>query len=413
MKQLRLWHARYRGKDGQWRPVRTWSVAVRDHRTPVHRFVKFSIGPSRTVAERVGAKVQDLLNDLSTDKSNPDLVAWLQTHAPRHVQRRLVAEGILPSTSTKDPKPMKVTLAEFQQHVIEQAKRSRIKKDRTGDTSGRTVTARIKKMVTGCEFKTLSDVTADKINIFIDQAKVSQQTKHFYGAAARRFLSWCVDQGHLDHGVLRDLRAFKPAKNYGRCFQVAEFEGLLQAARTGPTRYGLTGWERFLLYQTALVTGFRRAELAALTVGDLDLPGCRVFLKADLTKNGDQAAQYITPDLRDLLIDHIRGKLPGVRLFEGWDWHGSGKMVADDCKAAGIEVINSQGRLNLHSIRHTTGTFLLSQGVQVKTVQAIMRHKTFSLTMDRYAHHLDGAVQRAVNKMPIVGLVQQTTEATA
>ena len=75
-------------------------------------------------------------------------------------------------------------------------------------------------------------------------------------------------------------------------------------------------------------------------------------------------------------------------------------MVKEDCEAAGIEHENHKGKLTLHSLRHTCGSHLLANGVHPKEVQEILRHKTFSLTMDRYGHSLDGYKRNAVNRLP-------------
>jgi len=111
-----------------------------------------------------------------------------------------------------------------------------------------------------------------------------------------------------------------------------------------------------------------------------------------------EAEQYITPETGELLREYVRGKMPNVQLFPIHD--KSSKMVQADCAAAGIEVENHKGKLGLHSLRHTCGSYLLAHGVRPKEVQEILRHKDFRLTMNRYGHLLDGEKRKAVNKMP-------------
>ena len=152
----------------------------------------------------------------------------------------------------------------------------------------------------------------------------------------------------------------------------------------------------------AVESGLRRGELRSLTVASVDLKGLRIFVKGGpdgATKNKDEATQYITPETGELLREYIKGKMPNVPLSPTIH-HRSGKMVRQDCEAAGIEAENHKGKLGLHSLRHTCGSYLLAHGVHPKEVQEIMRHKDYGLTMNRYGHSLDGYKRQAVNKLP-------------
>ena len=55
--------------------------------------------------------------------------------------------------------------------------------------------------------------------------------------------------------------------------------------------------------------------------------------------------------------------------------------------------------LDFHSLRHTCGAWLASTGEAAKTVQAVMRHSSITLTMDRYGHLLPGTESRAADKL--------------
>ena len=91
--------------------------------------------------------------------------------------------------------------------------------------------------------------------------------------------------------------------------------------------------------------------------------------------------------------------MPSVPLFPTIPVH-SAMMVRADCEDAGVEAENHKGKLGLHSLRHSCGSYLLAHGVHPRDVQEIMRHKDYGLTMNRYGHQLDGYKQQAVNKLP-------------
>jgi len=72
-----------------------------------------------------------------------------------------------------------------------------------------------------------------------------------------------------------------------------------------------------------------------------------------------------------------------------------------DLEAAGIPVEDDSGRLvDFHALRHTFITNLVNAGVHPRTVQALARHSTISLTMDRYTHLSIAGQTRALEALP-------------
>ncbi|MCA9179087.1 MAG: tyrosine-type recombinase/integrase [Planctomycetales bacterium] len=57
---------------------------------------------------------------------------------------------------------------------------------------------------------------------------------------------------------------------------------------------------------------------------------------------------------------------------------------------------NHEGqKLNVHSLRHTCGAWLGQAGVNIKTVQTVMRHKSIQQTLDTYGHLMPGMMDVA------------------
>jgi hypothetical protein len=64
-------------------------------------------------------------------------------------------------------------------------------------------------------------------------------------------------------------------------------------------------------------------------------------------------------------------------------------MFRADLEAAGIEYQDEAGLVaDFHALRHTFITNLANGGVHPKIAQALARHSTITLTMDRYSHTL-------------------------
>jgi integrase len=154
-----------------------------------------------------------------------------------------------------------------------------------------------------------------------------------------------------------------------------------------------TGRERALIYKMLTLTGLRRGELAALTVGDIHLDESFAFvaLPASSAKNRQEAEiplrDDLTKDLRYWVAEKSRmhqaaaeelleGVLPMAarksetpateRLF-----HVPRQLVKTfdrDLKVAGIPKTDDRGRtLDIHALRHSFASLLSAGGVAPRT----------------------------------------------
>jgi integrase len=392
----------YKNKGGKHKEIKKFWIEVVDRREKGFRKVlRFPASESESLSEKLGGKIQELIDYAAMDNPNPKLIDWFQDYAPKKLQERLIEVGLLPPSVKDADKPLIDYLPDFQQAIFQESQKSRQKKVSTTDAQARTTIARVRKLIDGCGFKRWRDVSSEKVNEYVGGRPdgISQQTAHFYVQSFRRFAGWMQERGYIDKAP--KINSVSVPRNYGRAFELDEFERLLEAAKTGPEHYGLTGHQRYILYLLACETGLRRGELRSLTVASIDLKTSCLFVKGADTKNKDEAVQYFTPETGRLLQEYIRGKMPNVKLFPIHD--KSSKMIQTDCEAAGIEVENHKGKLNFHSLRHTCGSYLAAHGVEPKLVMEIMRHKDINLTMSRYTHLLSGQKQNAVNKLPRFG----------
>mgnify|MGYP002336358455 CR=1 FL=1 len=79
-------------------------------------------------------------------------------------------------------------------------------------------------------------------------------------------------------------------------------------------------------------------------------------------------------------------------------------------EAAGIPYRDDAGLVaDFHCLRHTFITNLAADGVHPKTAQALARHSTITLTMDRYSHSLVEEQTAALEVLP--NLTGPATEA--
>jgi len=94
---------------------------------------------------------------------------------------------------------------------------------------------------------------------------------------------------------------------------------------------------------------------------------------------------------------------PGVRLGQMvpewamppyWPNAGMEDHVRPAARRAGIGK-----RLGWHTLRHTFGTLIKSQGTDVATTQALMRHANASITLDRYVQAVTPAKREAQSRI--------------
>ena len=149
---------------------------------------------------------------------------------------------------------------------------------------------------------------------------------------------------------------------------------------------GMSGEDRFMVYLTALGTGFRRGELASLEAGSFDLEGTppTVTVAAGYSKRRRTDRQPIRKDLADRLRPWLAKKAGGT-LFRIPD--KSCEMIRKDLAAAEVPYKDSAGGFaDFHALRHTFVSRLVRRGASVKAAQELARHSSPLLTLGRYAH---------------------------
>lgn len=145
-----------------------------------------------------------------------------------------------------------------------------------------------------------------------------------------------------------------------------------------------------------LHTGARKSEVFRLQWEDVDLNGRKI--RFGTRKTGHMGMEYswvpMTVELRDALIEH---KLKSTSSFVFLD-HATGKpfmrrwqTMPNLCKKAGVKPFG------FHAIRHLSATILAHAGLDIPSVQAVLRHKDPNTTA-RYIKNL-GVVPDKINRV--------------
>jgi integrase len=275
----------------------------------------------------------------------------------------------------------------------------------------------------------LADVSADGLNLYsasLRKSDKSPRTIASYIQAAKGFTRWALTNGKLVSDPLVTIKkpnAESDRRLVRRYLTHEEWTWLDSTTRQSQERFGMTGQERVVLYSLAIQTGLRSSELRSLTRGSLFLKGPKPYItvKAADTKNSKQAKQYIQIELATELLGLASKKLAGAKVFNLPHESTIVDMIREDIdRARGkwletikepqqrleaeqggfLSTLNGEGQsLDFHALRHTCGTWLAQAGVDIKTVQTIMRHSTIVLTLDRYGHLYEGAESDAIAKV--------------
>ena len=256
----------------------------------------------------------------------------------------------------------------------------------------------------------LTPESVEKFSTKLRDTGRSNRTIAYYIGIAKQFARWLRRTNRLATNPLEVIN--KPSAKSGR---VVKRRMLLPAE--WPWLKAASG-DRALLYETAIQTGLRANELRAIRpsrmVLDTDHP--HILIPNDSTKDKNLAKQYITVDLAQRLkaikpysqnqffrlpskyntADMIRGDLALAR--SAWESRPD-KSDSDPTNDFLLPANHAGDSLDFHALRHTCGAWLALQGVHPKTIQAVMRHKSITLTMDTYGHLFPGAEPEAVAKM--------------
>ena len=252
------------------------------------------------------------------------------------------------------------------------------------------------------------------------------------GIGARRHNAILAAWGGFFRWAVRERRAYEnpvvhiarlseriDKRHERRALTPDEARRLMAAAVAGGERAGMAGAERSLFYRTMLETGLRLNETKTLTRGNVAADTLTV--NAGFSKHRREDVLPIRKDLAAALTEHGAHKAPAARLFNVPDRWRMLDAFKDDLAAAGIPYQDADGKYaDIHALRHTFISTLGAAGVNPKTMQALARHSTVALTLDKYTHLRLGDEVAAIAQLPnyatpaaAVGLRTGTDDAPA
>ena len=378
-----------------------YTIQGRDHHNVRRQMPAYR---DKALSEELGRHVARLVEYKRQKAPLPPLLAaWVHGLAP-DIKDRLAGFGLLEAHT----RPLNEHLTDYKAHLEA--------KGNTEQYVQQTIN-RVCCLIDGCRFRYWADVQASKAQQFIAALKSSKTqaatalTQNYYLRDLKSFARWAVRDGRLPESPIEHMRPLSASKvrndrrHERRALTVHEAQRLLSMAHQGPERYGMDGPARSLAYRLCIETGLRSSELRSLTRAAFDLSHDEptVTVQAAYTKNRQEAMIPLRAETAVLLVGHLATKTPSAPAFNMPAKDQVIDMLKADLRDAGIpyRIDPKHGKVvDLHSLRHTTGSWLAAAGVHPKVFQRIMRHSTITLTMDRYTHAFKGDEAEAVNKLP-------------
>jgi integrase len=176
----------------------------------------------------------------------------------------------------------------------------------------------------------------------------------------------------------------------------------------------------YALYQLVAYRGLRRGEACGLHWADVDLPGQQMTIRWQIVQHGwstalerpktdsSEAVVALDTDTVDALTAH-RTRQRRERLAAGPNWVHTGLVfttpTGEALHPAGVtdhfHHLTRQAGLppiRLHDLRHGAATLALAAGVDMKVVQAMLRHSSITVTADTYTSVLPDLARNAAEK---------------
>ena len=435
---MRVFRATYKDRSGRKREADKWYVEFVDHDGRPRRLPGFS---DKQQAETLGRKIEKLI-ECKQNRETPgrELSAWLET-LPARMQAKLAAWGVIDGCKVAASKPLTEHLKDFQAALIAKG---------TGQQHAETTTGRVRRLFTDCGFVHWSNLDATAIVAKLaDWRKpdpegkpgTSIQTSNYHVQSVKQFCAWMVRDGRATQSPVRHLtgqNAKTDRRHERRAFAVEELRWLLSITAGGPERLGMAGEDRAVLYRLAVETGLRSNELRSLTRSSFDFrtEPATVTVAAGYSKRRREDTLPLLAGTATLLRAFVATKLPAARVFNLPRPEMVVKMLRRDLEAARVAWLeDAAGNLKLlsereqsdfliyrdaaervadfHSFRHTFISNLARGGCHPKLAQALARHSTITLTMDRYSHTVLGEQSDALAALPdLSGPVGQQQRAT-
>jgi len=298
-----------------------------------------------------------------------------------------LAEQVLKDVQTKIAKKeylgileeKKILFEDFSEHYLEYSKANK-----SFSTYWRRDRFSVNNLLSAFKGKYLFEITPQMIEKYKASRleKVEPATVNRELACLKHMYTKAIEWGYVRTNPVKAVKLLKEPPGRLRYLRPEEVGALTKAC---------SDYMRPIVVM-ALNTGMRKSEILNLKWKDVDLKNRKITVIN--TKNNESRVIPINQTLFEELIP-LSQKANGEYVFSdrnGHPFRDIKKGFTAALKRAGIE------NFRFHDLRHTFGSHLVMQGVDIKTVQQVMGHRQIKMTM-RYSHLSPEYVQEAIGRL--------------
>ncbi len=332
--------------------------------------------------QRLADNIQRLLDSKASNAPLTDeLQKWLVEELPVKIRDEFIKFDLLDASRMSAGNTLDEYIEEFKDYMT--------KKERDPKHIKATISS-LKRLFGACSFNNWNDITADKLKNHLDELRdrgkgISKRTYNGYLKTAKHFCKWLAKQlrtisplGYID-GLDNEST---DRRHERRAATSDELRRLLETTRNSESRFGLTGYERSLVYWLTAETGLRADELRSLKKLSFDFDNFTITIIASYSKHRQEDVLPVRPELMTKLKTYLANKTPAAEAFYITD--RTANMLKADLAEAKICYIDDNGKvLDFHALRHTFITNL--RNVSSRVAQSLARHRSSAMT-DRYTH---------------------------
>ena len=266
--------------------------------------------------------------------------------------------------------------------------------------------------------KKKADESAETENTENESPKqgLSRKTQKHYGTFISDVMRYAIKCKLIDENPCEKIVYGKDDHKEKVIYTLDEVKRMLAVIdQKAPTNYKL-------YYHLLAYCGMRRGEALGIEYKDIDVENSLLILRrtsnyhvgfgvyTDTLKNDPS---YRTLYLQPKLIDMVK-QLKAEQKIQakkcGDQWHESDRLFVNWCgrpanpnyQYAWLKKFCKKENLpfhGLHSFRHFVATQALANGVDVKSVSAMLGHSQTSTTLNIYTHAVQPANEKALNKV--------------
>lgn len=371
-----------------------WHIEFEDNNGIRRRLKAYT---NEAATKKLADRIQDLLHfKANNQQPTIELQKWIE-QVPVKIRSELAGFRLL------NPNSVGKKLAEH----IEDFRECLEKKERDSKHIKGTV-AILNRLFDLCSFENCTDIAANRIKEVLDELRdggkgFSKRTYNCYLKAAKQFCKYLMRQGCSISSIeyLEGLENEQTDRRHiRRAATIDELRLLLDTTANNGKRYGMSGYDRKLLYWFAVSSGLRANEIRTLKIASFNFNDNTVRVFAGYSKHRREDVQPLPVELASELKEYFRNKLPTAKAFGG-DYSmltdKTADMIKADLKDAGIPYEDDNGIFDFHSLRHSFITNL--RNVSGRVAQSLARHRSSAMT-DRYTHIMLHDERSALNSLP-------------